>query len=373
MASLPYRLAIAWAFKKMGEAVFDNPELGRSNGDEGDGSARHGLFNTFVNMVQKEFRKRGIGDDGLDVVLDYAKRVFLTEGLPEMLASKNPQESEGVLEQKMLEAVLEAAADNMLPAAASSGGGGRLPPTNNTPTVSATPPDDNDPKKNSPKKNSPKKNSPTVEEVYEDPVSAWQKEADYNQFLREERRKDAELENEIRMNEDYRQFLRDEKRKDVEFDRELDRDNQEYVDEKLSKYYKKPTSQWAKELALEAGGRAAQGAGEGYDVYNSILANAIMQSAANSVPQAQAAVYGNSALSGASLVAGSRQARGKIGSIVGKQLGSFLRGWSNDIAAEYQRERMLRIQLEAGGRPTGYWYDSISKAGARERAAHKDF
>ena len=172
----------------------------------------------------------------------------------------------------------------------------------------------------------------------------------------------------------WRDFLREQKAKDAEFEaelnRRLDKNRQEYVDEKMSRYYRKPGSQWAKELATEGFGRLAQGFGEGFNVYNSALANALMQSAAGAMTSRQAEMYGNPLMSGMTLLAGGRQALGGIANVAGKQLGNFFRDWSDDIASEFENQRITRLQLD--NRQPGQVIDTLGRIGMRRREGRRE-
>lgn len=188
---------------------------------------------------------------------------------------------------------------------------------------------------------------------FEDPTAYWQQQVSPDalgsgMFSEEAARRD---------------FMRQQRRADAELDREINRENQSYIDEKLKKYYGKGAGQWAKELGLEGAGMLAQAGGEAYDLYNSVLANALMQSAASSMPEARARAYGNPIAATAPLVAGAHMARGKVVGTLGKHVGNFLKGWSDDIAGEFEKQRALRLNLDQ--RPSGMFMDSYYKLGKR--------
>ena len=179
--------------------------------------------------------------------------------------------------------------------------------------------------------------------IYDDPFGYWEKQVasgapkaiGADPFVE----KNAEM--------DWRRAQR---RKDAEYDwktkKKLDEDVQDWIDAKLDKYYRKPKIQWAKEKLPELAGTVIGMAGEGFDLYNSILANALMQSAAGRVTPLQEELYGNPYKVGAALYGGGRMAAGKVMDSVGKNIGSFLRDWSDDVRAEFERQRIMRLQMD---------------------------
>ena len=190
-----------------------------------------------------------------------------------------------------------------------------------------------------------------LKRLYEDPISYW----------------DTQIGDAVSIGDPFaeesaeRDFMRKQKVRDAALDRMLDSVNQEYVSSKLKKYYRKGMGQWAAEKVPEALGMVAQTAGDAASIYNSALANALMQSAASKISKAQADRYGNPYMQGAALLAGARNALGGIGGSLGKNIGGFLKDWSDDIAGEFERQRALRLNLDT--RPSGMFMDSYYKLG----------
>lgn len=159
----------------------------------------------------------------------------------------------------------------------------------------------------------------------------------------------------------YRAFLRKEKAKDAKHERKLDKAKQSYIDKKLKKYYRKPKRQWVKELGTNFAGRAAYGLGEAYDLYNSALANALMQSASGGLSKRQEELYGNPVKAGTTMFAGGRAARGKMANAVAQQVGHFFQDWSDKLSGEFDQQRALRMQMDI--RPSGLAMDAYYKLG----------
>ena len=321
---------------------------------------RYGAEKAIMNFLSN-LGKNGLSPQKEQAFLSEAVRLFLSRGLPQQLLV--PSDSNW-----MLRDIFEKSGGGIwMPKA--GGGGGGLPPINNTPTASAFPDPSNVPLPDFSVNSDWSNSEPSLDDIYNNPFDVWSHmdvgpenppdtKSAADEVFEEQRR--------------ARDFLREQKRVDAELERELDQANQDYADEKLRKYYKKPASQTFKEQGLRFAGRAAQGIGESLDLYNSILANSLVQSAAGLMSEEQARMYGNPFASGTALYAGARQAGGKIASAVGKQFGNWLRDWSDSLAAEYNMQRMMRMQLEGGGRAVGQMYDAIGRAGRREHLSNRD-
>lgn len=157
------------------------------------------------------------------------------------------------------------------------------------------------------------------------------------------------------------EWRRKQQEKQAGLERRLQKRNQKWIEERMDKYYRKKKLQWLKEKGLEAVGAIAATAGQSANVYNSLLANALMQSAASSMTRAQAEKYGNPLLPGTQLYAGGRMAGGQIANVIGQNVGEFLKNWGQDIAGEFERMRGLRIQMDVS--PSGRAMDAIYKLG----------
>lgn len=200
-----------------------------------------------------------------------------------------------------------------------------------------------------------------LDELYDDPMGYWEKQMGPGgtKAIGEDpfAQQNAEM--------DWRRAQR---RKDAEFDWEtkklLDKDKQEWIDRHMADYYAKPKSQWLKEKLFEGAGTLSGIVGEGFNIYNSALANALMQSAASMVTPRQAELYGNPFEGTTAMYAGGRQAFGGIADSVGRNIGEFLRDWSDDIRAEFERQRIMRLQMD--NPQTGRVIETIGDARASD-------
>lgn len=157
------------------------------------------------------------------------------------------------------------------------------------------------------------------------------------------------------------EWRRKQQKKQAKFERKLQEKNQEWIDERMRKYYKKPWKQWMKEKLPEAAGVGLQTIGQSMNAYNSILANALMQSAASSLSKRQEEMYGNPLASGTAMIAGGHMARGRIADAIGQNVGGLLQDWAKDIAGEFERLRGYRLQMDIN--PSGLSMDALYKIG----------
>ena len=182
-----------------------------------------------------------------------------------------------------------------------------------------------------------------LDELYDDPMGYWERQVGSGGTKAIGADPFAEQNAEM----DWRRAQR---RKDAMFNwetqKKLDEDKQIWIDNKMAQYYSKPMEQWKKEKLPEAAGTLAGTIGEGLNIYNSVLANALMQSAASMVTPRQAELYGNPFEGPTAMYAGGRKAFGGVAESVGKNFGEFLRDWSDDIRAEFERQRIMRLQMD---------------------------
>lgn len=157
------------------------------------------------------------------------------------------------------------------------------------------------------------------------------------------------------------EFLRREKQRDIDFERSINEAKQKDIDRKLRQYYQKSALQWASELVPKGMAHVATGAGEAFNAYNSILANSLMNAAASAYTPRQTEMFGNMLAAPTAMYAGGRLARGSVGNIAGKHLGSFLSNWSDRIAGEFERQRSLRINMDLN--PVGMFMENYYKLG----------
>lgn len=114
-------------------------------------------------------------------------------------------------------------------------------------------------------------------------------------------------------------------------------------------------------MALRGGAAAVDAVGKGYNLYNSVLGQALLAMSQSAVPQRSAEIYGNPYAAGAPIAAAPYMIKGGLAKVASDAVSGFMNDAAEEIANNAERDRMAKIMVEQN--PSGSFYDSYRKAG----------